>query len=120
MEKLSVRQQKFTSMVGKLFTYADRQRIGLTMGDAWRSPEEQKRLVAENKSRTLKSKHLDRLAIDLNMFICGTLMEDREDYRILGQYWESLGGEWGGRFGVERKDYKTKVGWDPGHFQAGG
>lgn len=118
--KLSVKQQKFTSMVGKLIAYADRQGIGLTMGNVWRSPEEQERLVKEKKSKTLKSKHLDRLAVDFSMFICGTLIEDAEDYRVLGNYWESLGGRWGGRFGVERKDYDTKIGWDAGHFEYGG
>jgi len=73
--------------------------------------------VWAKKSKTLISKHLNRLAIDLNLFIDGVYVDDPEKYRPLGEYWESLGGRWGGRFGVKPKDYDKKVGWDSRHFE---
>jgi hypothetical protein len=48
------------------------------------------------------SKHIDRLAVDLNLFIDGEYKTQTEDYQPLGEYWEWLGGNWGGRF--KRKD----------------
>ncbi len=44
------------------------------------------------------SLHIKRLAIDLNFFIKGVYMTKVEDYRPLGEYWESLSeqNEWGG------------------------
>jgi len=39
-----------------------------------------------------------RLAIDLNLFKDGEYLTDTEDHRFLGEFWESLGGTWGGRW----------------------
>lgn len=44
------------------------------------------------------SLHEKRLAIDLNLFIDGEFQSATESYLPLGEYWESLGGAWGGRF----------------------
>ena len=51
-------------------------------------------------SRTLLSKHADRLAIDFNFFIDGTLTYDFDKIKPLGDYWESLhpDNRWGGDF----------------------
>ncbi len=42
--------------------------------------------------------HYKRLAIDLNLFKDGEYLTDTEDHRELGEFWESMGGTWGGRF----------------------
>jgi hypothetical protein len=47
---------------------------------------------------TTGSFHYMRLAIDLNLFWKGTYLTETADYEVLGEYWESLGGTWGGRF----------------------
>ena len=70
---LSSKQRIFTRNIGCLIDYAYSIDIELTFGHAWRSLEEQKRLKSEGKSRTLNSKHLDRLAVDFNFFINGKL-----------------------------------------------
>lgn len=46
------------------------------------------------------SLHGDRLAIDLNLFKGGKWLNKTEDFRQLGEYWESLHpfNAWGGRF----------------------
>ena len=45
-----------------------------------------------------KSCHKLRLAIDLNLFRGGKMLTTTEDHRPLGEWWESQGGAWGGRF----------------------
>jgi hypothetical protein len=42
--------------------------------------------------------HYKRLAIDLNLFKNGVYLRKTEDHRFLGEFWESIGGTWGGRF----------------------
>lgn len=98
---LSKQQRIFTRNIAKLIEYAyDCLEIELTFGHAWRSLEEQKRLKAEGKSKTLKSKHLDRLAVDFNFFINGKLTYDYHKIKPLGDYWVSLhkDNRWGGDF----------------------
>ena len=46
-----------------------------------RTIEEQKKLVAEKKSRTMNSKHLTGHAIDIAVFIDGKLTWDLPEYR---------------------------------------
>ncbi|RAP72898.1 D-alanyl-D-alanine carboxypeptidase family protein [Candidatus Erwinia dacicola] len=36
--------------------------------------------------------------MDFNLFINGQYQTDSAAYLPLGEYWESLGGTWGGRF----------------------
>ncbi|MCP4451389.1 MAG: M15 family metallopeptidase, partial [Planctomycetes bacterium] len=68
---------------------------GITMGDAFRD----KRCNYGHA----KSLHRQRLAVDINLFV--RTPDERWDYMALtddhtelGEYWESLGGSWGGRF----------------------
>ena len=101
--RLSEKQMKFSIMVSKLITFATEQNIGITLGHAWRDVETQQRLYDKGLSRTMNSKHLDKLAIDLNVFVNkrGHLVwsANTEDYEVLGDYWENkLGGRWGGNF----------------------
>lgn len=44
------------------------------------------------------SLHYIGLAIDLNLFKNGEYLKDTNDHKELGEFWESLGGSWGGRF----------------------
>lgn len=117
---LSKRQRRFTVMVGNFILWAHAEGYELTYGHAWRDAETQARLVEKGLSKTLASRHCDRLAVDFNLFVDGNYTDDKEAYRPLGEYWEGIGGRWGGRFGVSKEDYATKVGWDAGHFEYGG
>lgn len=116
-------------MIGKLFTWMTDQGYTWVLGDAWRSTDKlscahcgrehsyQELLVYNKRSKTVKSKHCDRCAIDLIIFKDGKPQWTGDIYRAVGEYWESLGGRWGGRFGVTPDKYIDAVGWDPGHFE---
>lgn len=89
---MSLRKQQveFTRMVPSLINKAFELGFEVTLGDAYRDPR------APYGSRS--SRHRQRLAIDLNLFRDGEYMTRTEDHRPLGEWWESAGGIWGGRF----------------------
>jgi hypothetical protein len=95
--KLSEKQQLFTAMIGQLITWAGDHGMRLTFGEAYRTPE-QAALNAKKGSGISNSLHCQRLAVDFNLFIDGEYLIDSAAYLPLGEYWESLGGSWGGRF----------------------
>lgn len=74
-------------MLADLIIFAYDNGYELTGGDLWAQDGHMK-----------KSLHYDRLAIDFNLFKGGKYLESTEDHRPLGEFWESLGGSWGGRF----------------------
>jgi hypothetical protein len=95
---LTTRQQQseFAHALGLLIIYAYRLGFEITLGDT----------TARDGHRE-GSFHYVRLAIDLNLFREGTYLRETEDYTPLGEFWEYLGGTWGGR-------------WDDGnHFSWG-
>lgn len=94
---LSEKQQLFTGLIAQLITWANDRGMRLTFGEAWRTPE-QAALNAKKGSGIANSLHTQRLAVDFNLFVNGEYKTRTEDYRALGEYWESLGGSWGGRF----------------------
>ncbi len=94
---LSEKQQLFTVMVASLIHWAEEHGYRLTFGEAYRTPE-QAALNAKKGSSISNSLHTQRLAVDFNLFVNGQYKTRTEDYLPLGEYWESLGGAWGGRF----------------------
>lgn len=84
---LRTRQSEFVQAVALLITFATGEGYELTFGDAWARTD-----------HVPGSYHYRRLAIDLNLFRDGEYLTETEDYRVLGEYWESIGGTWGGRF----------------------
>lgn len=94
---LSEKQQLFTALVAQLINFADNNGMRLTFGEAYRTPE-QARINAGKGTGISNSLHTQRLAVDFNLFINGEYKTRTEDYRVLGEYWESIGGSWGGRF----------------------
>lgn len=100
---LRQKQSEFVLAVSDLIQEADDRGYSLTLGEAWRSPEEAKRL-AKAKKGISNSLHTIRLAIDLNLFIDGVYQKDTEAYRPLGEWWEKqstreLTYVWGGHWG---------------------
>src|SRR5690242_15160065 len=90
-------QRRFTQMVGHLIDWTYQQPgHELTLGEAWRTPE-QAQWNAAHGTGIKDSLHIDRLAIDLNLFVNGEYKADTESYRPMGEFWESIGGSWGGR-----------------------
>jgi hypothetical protein len=99
-ETLREKQSRFTRLVGMLIEYAYAQGYELTLGEAWRSPEQAQRNAQAGKG-IANSLHAERLAVDLNLFRGGKFLQASEDHKPLGEYWESLAPDarWGGRFG---------------------
>lgn len=99
-ETLGQKQRRFTRLVGLLIEFAYAQGFELTFGEAWRTPE-QAMLNAQAGKGIAQSVHIDRLAVDFNLFQDGKYLTDTEAHKPLGQYWESLAADcvWGGRFG---------------------
>ena len=95
---LGQKQRHFTRMVGLLIEYAYQNGYELTFGDAYRDPRLHGEIGVKKGYGHPKSAHKQRLAIDLNLFKDGKYLDKTEDHRVLGEYWESLGGSWGGRF----------------------
>ena len=84
---LRQKQSRFVEMIGRLiqFTYANG--YELTLGDGKCS-----------SGHMENSLHYIGLAQDLNLFQDGVFMQNTADHLPLGEYWESMGGSWGGRF----------------------
>jgi len=86
---LRQRQSKFVRMVALLIHFAEQKGFELTFDDASRM---------DRKGHKVNSFHYKRLAIDLNLFRQGHYLSSTESHRPLGEFWESIGGTWGGRF----------------------
>ena len=72
-------QSKFVYMVALLILFAYQKGYELTFGDAYAHDGH-------------------RLAFDLNAFKRGKFLTKTEDHAELGEFWESIGGSWGGRW----------------------
>lgn len=109
-------QRIFTKNIACLILYAYEIGFELSFGEAERTPSQvllnyygfdvvndsnglqlKKR---DRTSKTLESRHPDRLAVDFNFFINGNLTYKYEDVKPLGDYWVSLHNKnrWGGDF----------------------
>ena len=118
-DPLSLRQCDFTHALAFLILKIEDLGYRCKIQELNRTLETQKEYMAKGVSKTMDSRHLDRLAADIVLFKEGVLVED-EKYRPLGEYWETLGGRWGGRFGLEKESKEVqaaKLGWDAPHFE---
>ena len=97
---LREKQSLFALLVADLIRFAHAEGFDVTLGEAYRSPEEAARLAKAGKG-IAKSLHTDRLALDLNLFRDGKFLASTEAHRPLGHFWERLDTlcRWGGRFG---------------------
>jgi len=93
-------QFAFLQDLCKLVTWCAERGYIVTGGELWRTVEQQKIYVQTGRSKTMNSKHLDRLAIDLNFFRGDTMLTTTSDIAPFGKYWESLDpkNRWGGNF----------------------
>jgi hypothetical protein len=96
------KQSIFVKLVAQLITKAYEMGYELTFGEALRSPE-QAALNAKSGAGITNSLHIQKLAIDLNLFKDGVFLSSSEAHKPLGEYWESLSTPdytccWGGRF----------------------
>jgi hypothetical protein len=80
------KQSLFARMIANLIRWATERGYEVTFG----KPQ------AKHMEGSL---HYISLALDLNLFRDGEYLTRTEDHKPLGEYWESIGGTWGGRFG---------------------
>ena len=92
------KQSQFARMVPRLIDKAFELGYEVTLGDAYRDPRLFGAVGVKQGYGHSKSCHKLRLAIDLNLFRNGKFLSSSEDHRALGEWWESQGGTWGGRF----------------------
>jgi len=97
-ESLGAKQKRLTRMIGLLIEYAYAHGYELTFGDAFRDPRLHGAVGVKAGYGHKDSTHKQRLAVDFNLFKDGVYKTASEDYTELGEYWESMGGSWGGRF----------------------
>lgn len=98
-------QQEFSRNVALLLIYADRLGYKYTFGEAWRSPEAAQ-VNAKLGKGISNSLHIDRLAIDINLFDKdGAYIRDNRGHEDLAIYWKGLSvlNAWGGDF--KSKDF---------------
>ncbi len=115
---LSEKQKVFTFNIQKLIVYAFANGFGLTFGEVYRTPEQQKIYFDTGRSKTMDSRHLQRLAVDFNIFKGDQLINDPAIIQPLGEYWITLntdnvwGGDWNRNHSVLDEAFK-----DPYHFE---
>lgn len=98
MKTLGQKQRLFLPMVARLIQFAYSNGYEMTIGDGYRDPRLHGALGVKIGYGAANSCHKIRLALDLNLFRDGKYLTSTEDYRPLGEFWESIGGTWGGRF----------------------
>ena len=109
------KQAEFAADIADLIHYAVNNGYEVTFGEAQRTIEQQEIYVRDGRSKTMRSNHMARLAIDLNFFWRekdGSLIYvcNKKELQSIGDYWEAKRPEnkWGGNW----KSFK-----DVPHFQ---
>jgi len=98
MMTLREQQSAFLLDTIKLFDYAHSLGFELTYGDAYRDPRVHGKMGEKKSYSSANSKHKQRLAIDINLFRNGEFLQSTEAHAPLGEFWESIGHKWGGRW----------------------
>lgn len=105
---LSEARVKFSDRIRQLLNFLHDQGIPYRLDEFHRPPELVKIYAAKGVG-SLTSVHPDGLAGDIDLCDAnGNVLTKSEDYRVAGEYWESLGTPelpcvWGGRF-IKRPD----------------
>ncbi len=103
---LVVEQHLFLLDVAKLLQEAERLAFVVSGGELYRTADQQAIHIKSGRSKTMNSKHLQRLAIDLNFFVKDAAGQLQLTYDIptlkpLGDFWEQLSpgkNSWGGNW----------------------
>lgn len=99
-------QHAFLQDIAKLVQKAEELGFIITGGELFRTPDQQAIYVKTGRSTTMASKHLQRLALDLNIFVkqadgSAALTYDLPTLKPLGDFWEQLSpgkNSWGGNW----------------------
>lgn len=105
---LREKQVVFLKNFALLIIWASENGYEVTAGELFRTDEQHALNVKKGTTKAKRSKHQDRLAGDLNLFLKGVYQTTREPYKALAVKWKSLhpsnvaGYDWG---------------WDANHFE---
>ena len=105
---LREKQSLFLLNAAKLIQWAFDNGFELTGGELLRTKEQQEIYFKSEKSQTMNSRHLQKLAIDLNLFIDGKYRTEKVAYAPIAEHWKSLHPD-----NVAGYDW----GWDANHFE---
>lgn len=109
LSTLRPKQVMFLRNVAKLIEYSTTlPNLELTAGEMWRTAEQQAIYFSKGLSKVRRSKHQDRLAVDLNVFINGVYRTDKEAFKDLAKFWKELNPN-----NVSGYDWD----WDYNHFE---
>lgn len=92
------KQQKFMQMLPRLLDKVHEMGFLVTGGDLFRDPRVHGASGVKQGYGHRRSCHKLKLAIDLNLFKDGQYLTTKKAHQQLGEWWESQGGSWGGRF----------------------
>lgn len=107
MSALLKAQQEFAQDAALLVQHAKTLGFEVTLGEVLRPKELQDLYIQTGRSWTPNSRHLDKLAIDLQLFRGGEYLTDEPSYAELGGWWEALRpglNKWGASSGRPRRD----------------
>lgn len=96
--KLGEAQEKFARMLPGLIQKALDLGFEIRLGDLFRDPRVFGKIGERKGYGHPRSCHKLKLAIDLNLFLDGEYQPGTDAHLELGEWWESQGGAWGGRF----------------------
>ena len=115
---LSEKQKIFTFNIHKLIEFAFLNHFELTFGEVYRTQEQQRIYFNSGRSKTMNSRHLQRLAVDFNIFKAGVLLNASKDIQQLGEYWITLNTDnvWGGDWDRDHS-IADETFLDPYHFE---
>ena len=116
--KLIEKQQTFLLNFSKLIQWAFANGHHITAGELLRTKEQQEIYLKTGRSKTMFSRHLDKLAGDLNLIKDGKLSNNPKDYQPLGEYWMSLNPNniWGSDWN-RNHSFLDETFQDPYHFE---
>lgn len=93
------KQAEFVKKIGLFIIFTYEQGYELTFGDGYRDPRVFGEIGIKMGYGHINSYHKKRLAHDFNIFKNKVRLTEIGEILPLGEFWESLGGTWGGRFG---------------------
>ena len=102
---LGERQEQFSLMMAHLIIFAYSKGYKVRTGDVWAREEE--------GAHIKNSMHYHKLAVDINLFKDGEYLTKTSDHQELGEYWELIGGVWGGRFSRPDGNHYEAAGGPP-------
>lgn len=100
MSPLLESQMLFARLLPRLLDYVAELGLACTVGEVERAAGWALTLSKQGKG-SLRSLHIDRLAVDVHLFRGATYLTRTEDHAALGAYWKTLHPRcrWGGDFG---------------------